>query len=109
MQKKQSPHLNWYTFSSGRRPDPQTLEIPKISGPHLVESCSGGDPNSKPVQKLVPEGGSLTQEVNEYSDVRAKRMPSGEKETKDNGYATRGLREKLDQVMMKPTVTVRYT
>ena len=32
-------------------------------------------------------------------------MTSGGKQTKDNGYATRGLREKLAQVMEKPTVT----
>ena len=65
-----------YTYSPGRGPDPRTLEIPKISGAHLVESYAGGDPNSKPVQKLVPEGGKLTQQVNYYSDVRAKRMTS---------------------------------
>ena len=84
-------------------------KYPKSVGLTWLSRVLGGDPNSKPVQKLVPEGGSLTQQVNEYSDVRAKRMPSGGKETKDNGYATRGLREKLDQVTMKPTVTVRYT
>ena len=56
----------------------------------MVESYAGGDPNSKPVQKLVPEGGNLTQQVNYYSDVRAKRMTSGGKET------TRGPRENLD-------------
>ena len=32
-----------------------------------------GDPNSKPVQKLVPKGGNLTQQVTYYSDIRAKR------------------------------------
>ena len=72
----------------------------------LAESYAGGDPNSKPVHKLVPEGGNLTQQVNEYSDVRAKMMTSGGKETKDSGYATRGPQEKLDQVTGKPTVTI---
>ena len=32
-------------------------------------------------------------------------MKFGGKETKDSGYATRGPREKLDQVTGKPTVT----
>ena len=57
------------------------------------------------MQKLVTEGGSLTQQVNKYSDVRGKGMTSGGKETKDSGYATRGPREKLAQVTGKPTVT----
>ena len=98
MQRRQTPHPNWYTYTTGRGPDPQTHEIPKISG-------AGGDPNSKVVQKPVLEGGNLSQQVNEYNDVRAKRMTSGGKVTTDSGFATRGPREKLAHVTGKPTVT----
>ena len=105
MQRRQTPHPNWYTYTTGRVPDPQIHEIPKISGAHLVESYAGGDPNSKVVQKPVLEGGNLSQQVNEYNDVRAKRMTSGGKVTTDSGFATRGPREKLAQVTGKPTVT----